>query len=220
MARQPRVGLSSLLPAESPPRRLRADALRNRQRILDAAEGIFANRGVEAPIDDIAALAGVGIGTVYRHFPTKEVLFQAIVTDRFDRLAEQAAALERIGDPEALFLYVATMASFVASHRGMAEEISRQGGLDAQHASFKAGLKLKLTGCIRRLLGDAQASGAVRADVTAEDITALVAGLCYATRENTVASERLVAIVCEGLREHAGTRGDLQAQAVDVPEEL
>ena len=80
-------------------RPMRADAVKNRQRILDAAEAIFATEGLSVPIDTVAERAGVGVGTLYRHFPTKEALFEAIVTARLEYLLELARAHAGAADP-------------------------------------------------------------------------------------------------------------------------
>src|SRR5579864_2138978 len=107
---------------------LRADARRNRARIVDAAEELLAARGLSVPIDDIAVHAGVGIGTVYRHFPTKEALFAAIVLARMQRLIEAAQAAEARDDPgTAFFTFLRTMIDGAAKDRALIEDMSEAG---------------------------------------------------------------------------------------------
>ena len=93
------------------PRRLRADARRNRQRVLDAATAAFATEGVAVPVDEIARRAGVGAGTVYRHFPTKEALVEAIVLSRVEWLIGEARVLAGTDDPGTAFFAATTMAT-------------------------------------------------------------------------------------------------------------
>src|SRR5260370_4133101 len=81
------------------PRAMRADARRNRARVLEVAQAVFATEGLAVPIDEIARRAGVGAGTVYRHFPTKEALFEAIVISRVERLTEEGGSLASAEDP-------------------------------------------------------------------------------------------------------------------------
>ena len=108
----------------APDRPLRADARRNRQRLLEVAYQVFAAEGLAVPIDEIARRAGVGAGTVYRHFPTKEALFRAIVVDRVTRLVEQAHAAAGSPDPgEAFFGYFLALIDEGASNRVMADAL-------------------------------------------------------------------------------------------------
>src|ERR1700749_2405710 len=98
---------SDPLPGTGPDQRsrsVRADARRNRSRVLDAARGAFASDGLAIPLDEIARRAGVGPGTVYRHYPTKDALFAAVVADRLERLTEQARQLQATLDPGQAFL--------------------------------------------------------------------------------------------------------------------
>ncbi len=105
-------------------RPMRADAQRNRTRVLEAAEAVFAAEGIEAPIDLIAEKAGVGVGTVYRHFPTKEKLFEAIVIDKLDALAGEAACRGQAEDPAAAFFgFLEHMAAESASKRDLIEAL-------------------------------------------------------------------------------------------------
>src|SRR5438552_17829120 len=116
-----------------PDRPLRADARRNRERVLRAARDAFAESGYGVPLDDIAARAGVGPGTVYRHFPTKEALFQAVITARVTDLV--AAARQRTADPDpgaAFFAFLAHLGAEGAAKRDTSDAMSVPGPLIAE----------------------------------------------------------------------------------------
>lgn len=177
---------------------MRADALRNRLRILEAAETVFAEGGTAAPIDDVAARAGVGVGTVYRHFPTKRALLEAIVRHHVDALVDAAAGAE--DDPEAFFQFIEQMVSVAGSHRELAEELMVVGEGSEEALAFKADLTERLDQRLACLLAVAQRSGAVRADVTVEDVHALIGGTCVVAGIGGSSPERLAAIIADGLR--------------------
>src|SRR6478672_731741 len=112
-----------------PARPLRADAARNRARVLEVAYETFAAEGLGVPIDEIARRAGVGAGTVYRHFPTKEDLFRAVIEDRISRIVDDGRALLAAGDPgEALFTFLrSTVLQWGATDRGLADSLAGVG---------------------------------------------------------------------------------------------
>jgi AcrR family transcriptional regulator len=181
-------------------RALRADARRNVERILQAAEEVFATQGLAVPIDVVAARAGVGIGTVYRHFPTKEALFEAIVVARLEGLVQRAQQLSTAGDPgDAVFTFVAEIAELATSKKDLSDELARA-GIDSDHVHST--IKDELESAFTVLLQRAQAVGAVRQDVTTADVTALLMGTCMAAdnRGDRASTCRLVAILCDGLR--------------------
>ena len=177
---------------------MRSDALRNRLRILEAAETVFAEGGTAAPIDDVAARAGVGVGTVYRHFPTKRALLEAIVRHHVDEIVDATDGAE--GDPEAFFRFVERMVSVAGSHRELAEELALFGECGEEALAFKADLTERLDRRLACLLATAQTSGAVRADVTVEDVHALIGGTCVVAGSGGSSPERLAAIIADGLR--------------------
>src|SRR3712207_1290440 len=108
--------------AENPPRPLRVDAERNRRRILAAAAGLFAERGVDVSMDDIAAASGVGVGTVYRRFPDREALIEALFEDKLTRIAKLAGDALEIEDPwEAFLAFFRAVARLQAEDRGLKE---------------------------------------------------------------------------------------------------
>ncbi|MBF8192458.1 TetR/AcrR family transcriptional regulator [Nonomuraea sp. K274] len=155
---------------------LRADARRNRERILAAAEAVFAERGAAASTEEVAARAGVAIGTVFRHFPTKNDLLGAIVKGLLARLAEEADALAEGGDPEkALFAFFTHVVEEAAARKTVAELLAG-GGVDV-----RVGKPLeRLQESVGTLLRRAQQAGAVRDDVRPDEVMALLAATSQA----------------------------------------
>ena len=172
---------------------LRADSRRNRARVLEVAAEVFATDGLSVPVQEIARRAGVGTGTVSRHFPTKQELFAAILLRRMEQLTGQADALAEGEDPgTAFFAFFATLVHAGAANRGLAEALAGA-GYDLETAAARAGYDLP--GRLRDLLARAQQAGAVRTDVDYADVKALLAG-CLA-REGGGDD---AALVCQGLR--------------------
>lgn len=182
----------------------RADARRNRVRVLEAAEAVFGSEGLAVPIDVIAERAGVGVGTIYRHFPTKEALFEAIVLSHFERLVDEARQLVNAKDPaEALFGFMARLVEEAVSKRDLAESLAGAGiDVKAAASGFKGHLELAMG----ELLLRAQREGSVRPDVTIADLMGLVAGTCMATERpgsDPCSPVRMLEVVCDGLRQQA-----------------
>jgi AcrR family transcriptional regulator len=181
----------------------RADARANRGRILDVAEEVFGQDGESASTEEVARLAGVGIGTVFRHFPTKAALLEAVLVRRFDRLREQAEALLDAADPGGAFLGLfGHLAAHTAAKIAITEALFAVGGDrgdrggDAGRASD--GLQRALCALLRR----AQQAGAVRDDVEPPEVFALLVGTsraAAAARLDKKARARLLAIVLDGL---------------------
>lgn len=174
-------------------RPLRADAARNRARVLEAALEAFAAKGLSVPIDDIARLAGVGAGTVYRHFPAKEDLVLAVIADQMQRIIEGGYALLEAGEPgEALFTFLRAAVEWSATNRGLVDTLAASDVEVKPEAQF-----LELLG---ELLRAAHAAGTVRNDVGVADVKALMVGLQAMQSYNDGASERLTEVVLDGLR--------------------
>ena len=186
--------------SESPLPTLRADARRNRERILAAAREQFAEHGIDVHMEQIARAAGVGMGTVYRHFPAKEDLLQALADERFSRFADHARA--GLEDPDAWNAFCELMREsgrVVAEDRSLSEAMDQLGGLCAL-AAEKAGLS-ELVG---ELIERAQAQGAMRRDFTAGDVPSLMRGLARATAPQAngppaMSWERYLEIMLAGL---------------------
>ena len=182
-------------------RPLRADARRNRERVLAAARAVFAEQGREAQMDDVARQAEVGVGTVYRHFPTKEALIEALALDSFERVTAKAKeALERIEDPwEAFSQTLWDGAEILAADRALSELMALIPGPITQGAPIERELNAAMTA----LIGRAQAAGALRSDVVLDDIPMLMCGVGSATRKEhrcPDAWRRHMTIVIDGLR--------------------
>ena len=177
---------------------MRADARRNRQRVLDAAAAVFAAHGADVPIDLIAREAGVGPGTVYRHFPNKEALFEAVLLDRFAQLTAEAHALLSAPDPGPAFLgYIERVVVHAADRHDVVDALARA-GFDLQSVKSEVGAELREA--IDLLLQRAQAAGAVRGDVHIADLMALIGGIALSSRTTPGDPALLAAVVCDGLR--------------------
>lgn len=176
---------------------MRADAQRNRARVLEAAEVVLARDGLGASMREIAEVAGVGVGTIYRQFPTKETLYQAIVLDRMRRLADRADELASAADPGvALFAYFTTIVEDSTVKKVLVDALV-SAGIDA-----KAGVP-DIRGAIEVLLVRAQEAGAVRGDVGMAELLALLSATCLAAQHNNWDEglrTRTLAVVFDGLR--------------------
>jgi AcrR family transcriptional regulator len=173
-------------------RPLRADAARNREKVLRAARDAFAESGYGVPLDEIAARAGVGPGTVYRHFPTKEALFEAVVTARIQDLVADARARADASDPGgAFFGFLARIAAESAAKRDLPDAISIAGSL-----------REDLNAALDVLLRHAQQAGAVRADVREPDLIVLFKGLFASLADISDPARRdlVFAVLADGLR--------------------
>ncbi len=179
-------------------RPLRADAQRNRARILEAAEVIFAAEGIEVPVDVIAEKAGVGVGTLYRHFPTKETLCEAILLERLIALTDDARALADAADPDtAFFGFLDHMVGEGAAKRDLVAAVIGAGiEFEESAAEVKAGLREAIGVLLRR----AQEAGAVRSDVTAETVMNLVFGTCQVVFHTGGPACDLLRVIGDGLR--------------------
>jgi AcrR family transcriptional regulator len=186
---------------------MRADAVKNRQRILDAAAEVFATKGVSVPIDLVAARAGVGVGTLYRHFPNKEALFEAIVLTKVEDLVTEARNAAAAEDPVgALFAFVRRFAAEAAMKHDLFDALG-SAGIDIKS---RCGARIEeLESGIDQLLSRAVATGTVRDDVPAHEVVGLVVGMCDAAERlggGVDSVQRLIGVVCEGLRTHAPQR--------------
>jgi AcrR family transcriptional regulator len=168
--------------ADTPPpasigRRKRFDARRNQQTLLDAAAAVFVRAGVDAPVRDIAAEAGVGMGTIYRHFPTRADLVVAVFRHQLDALADATATTPAAGGTpyEALRSWVARFADFLVTKHGLAEALhSDQAGFESLHAEFVD----RLLPVLDQLLKASAAAGHTRADIRAYDLMLGIGNLC------------------------------------------
>jgi AcrR family transcriptional regulator len=181
-------------------RKPRADAVRNRERVLEAAKAVFSAGGAEASLEAVARQAGVGIGTLYRHFPTREALYEAVYRREVEQLGELADTLKDDATPvEALRRWIASNIEFVATKKGMATAlaVAAHGLPHLQSLSFE-----RLTQAIGVLLERAVKAGEIRADVSPEDLLRTLVGMCYLHDQpgwqSTVV--RLMDVFVDGLR--------------------
>jgi AcrR family transcriptional regulator len=180
--------------------KLRADARRNREAVLAAARKRFAKCGLECQMEDIARTAGVGVGTVYRHFPTKGDLIAALVADRFERLAARAKEALAEEDPWQAFCDLMRFsAELQVRDRALSEIISSQPQL-GQHEAVASGLVATTT----ELIAKAQKAGEMRKDAVIEDVPTLICGLgAVAAGSGNMPElnwDRYVEIMLDGLR--------------------
>jgi len=179
---------------------LRADARRNREAIIAAAKRLFADQGLDAQMPDVAKAAKVGVGTVYRHFPTKEDLIAALAGDRFERLAEKAREGIEAEDPwEGLCDFIRFSAEIQAEDRGLCEVMGSRPDVMAASA-YAVGLDRLCDKLVKR----AQRSGDLRKDLDWEDIPMIACSLGRITAAEAGPAvgrwPRLVEIVIDGLR--------------------
>jgi AcrR family transcriptional regulator len=182
---------------------MRADARRNRDAIVAAAYELFAEQGTEAQMDEIARRAALGVGTLYRHFPAKEDLLDAVIARRFERLAEragQAAQQARDGEPwEAFKGYIEWAAEMQAGDRALSEAMATRS--ERMHA---AAVGSGLVDALEQLVEHARSAGAVRDDLVVEDIPALVCSIgavaAAAIQKPGWRWDRVIAIWLDGVR--------------------
>lgn len=182
------------------PKPLRSDARRNREQLLQVARAAFAADGLSVPLDEIARRAGVGPGTLYRHFPAKEDLFEAVLQDRLRLLADEAGALRDAEDPGAALLgFIDRLIAEAALKRDLADALASAG------TELSAGLAetgARIRGGIQALLARAQASGAIRDDIGVEDLMTIIAGMMFALRRTSAQAadpRPAVAVLRDGL---------------------
>ncbi|MGY4158384.1 AcrR family transcriptional regulator [Bradyrhizobium sp. USDA 4461] len=158
-------------------RKPRADAVRNRERVLEAAKAVFSAGGSEASLEAVARHAGVGIGTLYRHFPTREALYEAVYRREVEQLGDLAEQLQNAPEPvAALRRWLRANVEFVATKKGMVSALAlvAAGSTELHAYSFD-----RLTKAIGTLLARAVAAGAIRDDISAEDVLRALIGMCY-----------------------------------------
>jgi AcrR family transcriptional regulator len=180
-------------------RRVRADAQRNIDTLLQTALAVFATSGVDAPIREIAERAGVGVGTVYRHFPQRSDLIAAVFRREIDACADAAPVLAAEHKPgEALAQWMQRYAAFIAAKRGLAKALHSG---DPAFDNLPSYFDQRLRPALRTLLDAAVAAGEVRADVDAGDLLGAVASLCMSAHSaGPCRAERMVALLVDGLR--------------------
>ena len=178
---------------------LRKDAARNREKLLAAAVELFAERGTEGSLEEVAKRAGVGIGTLYRHFPTRQHLLEAVYLDEVEAICRSAADLADLEPWDALVTWLRQFVGFAATKRALAQEMLGTIGSDAE--VFRT-CRVAISSAGDELLGRAQAAGAVRADASFIDIARLLGGIA-SIDSDPEQIERILDIVIDGLRYQA-----------------
>ncbi len=187
------------------PRRRRADARRNVDAVIEAARTVFATSGVEAPAKEITDLAGVGVGTLYRHFPQRADLVKAVVESGIDAVADAGPELGAAHRPaDALALWIRRFTDLLASKRGLASALHSG---DPAFSGLPDYFVARLGPTLAALLEAAVAEGAVRADIGAEDLLHAITQLSQPVPgRGSEHNQRIVAVFVDGLR-HSGAGG-------------
>jgi AcrR family transcriptional regulator len=190
----------------APARPLRADALRNRARILDAARSVFRTDGVDASLEEIARTAGVGIGTLYRHFPNRNALLDAMFRDSVDELCAQADEIGASDDPADAFVgWLRAQLRHAMTYQSLAASlmISELGDESPVNACGEQTACAALRATAETQLARAQAAGVVRGDLEADDLMRMVNAIAIASADasdDCAAAERLFGLMVDGLR--------------------
>ncbi|PDQ21909.1 TetR family transcriptional regulator [Mesorhizobium sanjuanii] len=203
MASQPPVTIEDN-PDAAATKKLRADAQRNRDRLIVIAAAAFAAHGVDASLEEIARQAGVGIGTLYRHFPTREHLVEVVYRREVEGLCQAADELSRTEAPDvALEQWMQRFVDYIATKRGLSTSLRI---LMSTNSTLFSDISGRVTQALRRLVEAAVANGSIRGDVDASDVMHALGGIYSApdTRDWRDRSRRLVKLLMDGLRFGAG----------------
>ena len=209
-AADPGAAEPGALPSSERP--LRADAMRNRELLITAAAAAFSAHGAEVPLEDIARQAGVGIGTLYRHFPTRDSLVEAVYRHEVDVLCQRAdELLDSLPPDQALEEWMQLFVRHVATKRVMLSVLKP---MMSSNPNFFAATRGRAQAAATKLLQAGVAAGTVRADVDGADLLRAVGGICMsADQERPVASNRLVGLLFDGLRHGAAAGSPVPATA-------
>jgi AcrR family transcriptional regulator len=182
-------------------RRPRSDAMRNRELLLEAAAAVFSAGGPDASLEAVARSAGVGIGTLYRHFPTREALFEAVYRHEVDQLGELAEQLAQEGDPvDALRRWLHANVRLVATKKGMLAALALAMHGPSELFAYSSD---RLARAVSLLLGHAVQAGEIRADVPPEDLLRALVAMCYNMYDRPdwqTTVLRLIDVFVDGLR--------------------
>ncbi len=190
---------SQTIHSDLPQRPQRADARRNYEKLLLAAREAFAEDGTDATLDDISRRAGVGIATLYRHFPTRQHLLEAVYVDEVEAMSRRAADLAGLSPWDALVQWLREFVRYAATKRALAQEMLTSIDRDAEVFRVSRAAIMTAGGT---LLGRAQAAGVAREDVEFGDVSRLIYGIAGSGAEPDQV-ERLLDIALDGLRHRA-----------------
>jgi AcrR family transcriptional regulator len=193
-------------------RPVRADAQRNIDALLEAALAVFAASGVDAPVREIAEQAGVGIGTLYRHFPQRANLVAAVFRHEIDACADAAAVLATTYGPgEALARWMQRYADFIATKHGLAAALHSG---DPAYSPLPSYFDTRMRPALQGLLDAAVRAGEIRSDIAADDLLQAVRSLCLSTHDDRNYTRRMVALLVDGLRYSASPAVNTPARYV------
>lgn len=198
---------------ETQTRSLRADAQRNRDKLLTAATEAFASDGEDVALETVAARAGVGIGTLYRHFPSREALVAAAYRNEVDALCSAAAELLASLPPDqAVRAWTERFAEYIATKRAMGDALRSAVGSDAP---LFAQTRERICSALRLLLDAGAASGCLRCDVDPKDVMRVINGIWYLPDGPEWRADvgRMLDLVIDGLRYGCPSRGEAQGEA-------
>ncbi|MCW2496842.1 MAG: putative transcription regulator [Jatrophihabitans sp.] len=190
----------------STPRILRADARRNHDLLLETAGALFAQKGIDVSLEEIARTADVGIGTLYRHFPSRDALNEAVYRREVELLCDGVDELIATNSADdALAAWMGAFATYVARKRGMAVALKSALGADAELFSSS---RRRMIAALDQLLANAVSAGLIREDVDSEDLLSAMSGICMASPDAAFAdrTRRLVDLLIDGLRYRAASR--------------
>jgi AcrR family transcriptional regulator len=185
-------------------RKPRADGLRNRELLLAAAKAVFSAGGPDASLEAVARRADVGIGTLYRHFPTREALYEAVYRHEVEQLGELAEQLKGEASPvEALRRWLRSNVEFVATKKGMSAALALAAQTNSELMAFSFD---RLTKAVGALLDRAVKAGEIRGDVGPEDLLRALIGMCYLHDQPgwQTSVVRLLDVFVDGLRVQSG----------------
>lgn len=174
----------------------RADARRNHEKLVAAARAVFTEDGASAPLEDVAERAGVGIGTLYRHFPTRQALLEAVYVDEVEAIARAAADLSDLPPWDALTRWLRQYVGFAATKRALTEALLEA----APDSDVLLSCRTAILSAGTALLGRAQAAGVVRPDTNFLDVGRLVSGIAVVPTADPAQQERLLQLAFDGLR--------------------
>ena len=188
----------AVMNADATEQKMRADARRSRARLIEAATAAFAENGADAPLDDIARRAGVGIGTLYRHFPSRIDLQAAVFRSQVTSVCSQADNLIVNSPPEQAFAaWLRVLARYLVTKRGLSRAVMDSLGKDSELVSS---CYLAMRETVDRLLASGQQAGVLRTDLTSTDVLRLVHGVAFTTEKAPEETDRLLTVLLDGMR--------------------
>jgi AcrR family transcriptional regulator len=186
-----------------PAEQLRADARQNRARLISVATAAFAEKGADAPLEDIARRAGVGIGTLYRHFPSRLDLQAAVFRTQVRTVCEQGDALLATADDpaQAFATWIRALAGYLVTKRGLSRALIDAVGVESE---LITSCWMTMRETTERLLDSAQGAGVIRSDVTSLDVMRLIHGVAVSSERDPERTDLLLSVMLDGLAAKPG----------------